>query len=110
MTPDQRTGHVLLAALALIGRGAPIPGGRCYVSKEPSPPPSLPPMPPLRECLQIVEQKGAELRHSHTGEVRTVRVWANGEVDFRIGNRTVRRSARRALDWLRNAEAAGGAS
>lgn len=76
----------------------------------PAPAPTSVALDPHAECLQIVQDRGALLRHRVTGDVRTVTVWGNGDVDFAIGSRTVRRPARKALDWLRNAESAGGAA
>lgn len=89
---------------------------RLRLARWASEPDYMPPAPttvalePQAECLQIVQERGALLRHRVTGDVRKVTVWGNGDVDFAIGNRTVRRPARKALDWLRNADAAGGAA
>ena len=102
-----RASH-LLGLLAAIGSDTPPPRHRAYTFDPANwPKTPAPPIAPLRECLQIIEQKGSELRHRLTGDVRSVRVWQSGEVEFRIGTKTVRRTARRALDWLRNAEAVG---
>lgn len=111
MTPNGRASFAALLAMASVLQPAPVRMRRsgapaaARLSREPQ----VPAMPPHAECLQIVQTRGAVLRHRVTGDVRGVTVWSDGAVDFAIGNRVVRRPARKALAWLRNAESVGGA-